>query len=384
MPGGGTRCFLAALTGDERCALPSRRPHTKHTLNVANRVRVAKTWGVPISQALRPFVPARRWRPAVLTGLTALALVLAPGARPARAADTTVGESAAKAYLIADAKYGHVLAGAHTDDKLQVGSLTKIATAVVAFDWARLGGHSLDQMVPVSAAAITAGGGNPVGYEPGDELTMRDLLYAALLQSDNIAAEALAEFIGKALPATEGGGRATDTPTVRFVAQMNALARQLNMTRTRFLNPTGLDTVERPYSTAFDMARLTRHALTKPDFNFFIALKERRVTIHRAGVTSDYMLRNTNDLLGVHNIDGVKTGQTTRAGGCLIISASREPVVLREAEGAPPTLLKRRIIVVLLGSPDRFHEAAQMLARGEALFDAWAKAGRQLDPKTSL
>ena len=145
---------------------------------------------------------------------------------------------------------------------------------------------------------------------------------------------------------------------------MNALARQLNMTRTRFLNPTGLDTVERPYSTAFDMARLTRHALTKPDFNFFIASKERRVTIHRAGVTSDYMLRNTNDLLGVHNIDGVKTGQTARAGGCLIISAARDPVVLREVESGPPTLLKRRIIVVLLGSPDRFPEAKQLLERG--------------------
>ena len=330
------------------------------------------------------FVPALRWRRAILTGLAALVLVLAPRTGRAQAAGTAGGESAAKAYLIADAKYGHILAGAHTEDKLQVGSLTKITTAVVAFDWARLGGHTLDQMVPISAAAIAAGGGNPVNYEPGDELTMRDLLYAALLQSDNIAAESLAEFIGKGLPATEGGGRATDTPTVRFVAQMNALARQLDMKRTRFLNPTGLDTVERPYSTAFDMARLTRHALTKPDFSFFIAQKERRVTIHRAGATSDYMLRNTNDLLGTHNVDGVKTGQTTRAGGCLIISASRDPVVLHEGEGTAPTLLKRRIIVVLLGSPDRFHEAVQMLDRGEALFDAWAKAGRQLDPKTSL
>ena len=327
----------------------------------------------------------RRWRPAVLAGLTALVLVLTPGAlRAQAAAGAGGGPAAAKAYLIADAKYGHVLEGAHTDDKLQVGSLTKIATAVVAFDWARLGGHSLDQMVPISAAAIAAGGGNPVNYQSGDELALRDLLYAALLQSDNIAAEALAEFIGKTLPATEGGGRAGDTPTVRFVAQMNALARQLNMLRTRFLNPTGLDTVERPYSTALDMARLTRHALTKADFSFFIAQKERRVTIHRGGTTSDYMLRNTNDLLGVHNVDGVKTGQTTRAGGCLIISASRDPVILHEGEGTAPTLLKRRIIVVLLGSPDRFREARELLDRGEALFDAWAKAGRQLDPKTSL
>ena len=92
------------------------------------------------------------------------------------------------------------------------------------------------------------------------------------------------------------------------------------------------------------------------------------------------MLRNTNDLLGVHNIDGVKTGQTARAGGCLIISASRDPVVLQEGARRPPCC-KRRVIVVLLGSPDRFPEAKQLLERGEALFDAWAKAGRQLDPE---
>ena len=335
------------------------------------------------SQAFRSLLSAHRLR---LAGAAALVLGLVPGGRPARAADAA-GDSAARAYVIADEKYGHVLAGAHTEDKVQVGSLTKIATAVVVFDWARLGGHSLDQTVPISAAAIAAGGGNPVGYQPGDELAMRDLLYAALLQSDNIAAEALAAFVGKGLPFAEGGGSggrdAADTPTVRFVAQMNALARHLNMLRTRFLNPTGLDGTERPYSTAFDLARLTRHALSKADFSFFIAQKTRRITIHRAGQTSDYLLRNTNELLGVHNIDGVKTGQTARAGGCLIISASRDPVILRE-DGTAPTLLKRRLIVVVLGSPDRFREARQLLDRGESLFDAWASAGRILDPKTSL
>ena len=340
-----------------------------------------------ISQAFRSFLPARCLRPAVVTGAAAFVFYLVPAGRPARAADAAAGDSASRAYVIADEKYGHVLAGAHTEDKVQVGSLTKIATAVVVFDWARLGGHSLDQTVPITPAAIAAGGGeNPVAYQPGDELTMRDLLYAALLQSDNIAAEALAGFVGKGLPFAEsgGGGRdAADTPTVRFVAQMNALARHLNMLHTRFLNPTGLDVTERPYSTAFDMARLTRHALGKADFSFFIAQKTRRITIHRAGQTSDYQLRNTNELLGVHNIDGVKTGQTARAGGCLIISASRDPVILRE-DGTAPTLLKRRLIVVVLGSPDRFREARQLLDRGESLFDAWASAGRILDPKTSL
>ena len=355
------------------------RPATKRTLKIANRARVAKTRGVRTFPVLFRF-PARCSHPALAAGVAVLLGILGPLNPRARAADA---ESGAKAYVIADDKYGHILGGAHMEDKLPVASLTKIATAVVAFDWARLGGHSLDQMVPITPGAIAAGGGaNPLSYEAGDELTMRDLLYAALLQSDNIAAESLAAFIGKGLPLSEEGRGAAETPTVRFVAQMNALARQLNMKRTRFLNPTGSDSAERPFSTALDMARLTRHALTKAEFRFFIAQKERRIAIHRADQKTDYLLRNTNELLGLHKVDGVKTGQTTLAGGCLIVSSAREPVVLEE--GNTPTLLQRRLIVVLLGSPDRFHEATLLLDRGESLFDAWAKAGRQLDPKSSL
>ncbi len=310
-----------------------------------------------------------------------VACSLALAAPGARAADPGEG-STTRAYLIADEKYGHVLAAEHSDDKVQVGSLTKIATAVVVFDWTRLGGHSLDQMVPVTEASLAVSNANPVGYQAGDELSIRDLLYAALLQSDNIAATALADYIGKALPMA--GERGTvDSNVVRFVAQMNALARQLDMKRTRFLNPTGLDTTEKPYSTAFDLAKLMRHALSKAEFRFFIAQKERRITIHRAGQTSDYLLKNTNELLGVHRVDGGKTGQTAKAGGCLIITAAREPLVTQEADGKPG-LLQRRLIVVVLGSPDRFGEAQRLLQRGESLFDAWNAAGRILDPKTTL
>ena len=349
-------------------------------LRVANRAGVAKKVGVRIFQAFRSLLPAVSTRPGVLVGAVMFLLCgLAPGIAVAQ----EEGGSAARAFLVADEKYGHILAGAHSDDKVQVGSLTKIATAVVVFDWTRLGGHTLDQMVAITPTALAVSNTNPVEYQPGDELSIRDLLYAALVQSDNIAAQALAEHVGKSLPMSEEARGAADTSVVRFVAQMNALARQLGMKRTRFLNPTGIDGKEKPFSTALDLARLTRHALSKAEFRFFIAQKERKITIHRGDQTSSYLLRTTNELLGTHNIDGVKTGQTALAGGCLIISAARDPLVTQE-EGGKTGVVTRRLIVVVLGSADRFNEALRQLRRGESLFDAWNAAGRPLDVKTTL
>ena len=295
--------------------------------------------------------------------------------------------STAKAFIVVDDKTGHVLAGSHTADKLQVASLTKVATAVVVLDWVRLGGHTLDETVTIPAAAA----GTEGGLQPGDEVSVRDLLYAALLQSDNVAADALAEFVGGDLLRTGAGGErgggasrrgGPSAATVRFIAEMNALARHLGMERTRFLNPSGVDGTERPYSTAADMARLTRHALAKADFRFFVSQKERRITVRRAGAPSDFLVHNTNQLLGTRRIDGVKTGSTTRAGECLILSAARDPLV--RMEGTASKITPRRVIVVLLGSSDRFGEGSRLIESGTSLYDQWAAAGYPSDPKQSL
>src|SRR5947209_20254102 len=79
---------------------------------------------------------------------------------------------------------------------------------------------------------------NPIGFQPGDGVPLRDLLYAALVQSDNIAAYTLAYHVGSRLESIEAGAKLR--PADMFVAQMNALAKQLKMECTRFGNPTGL------------------------------------------------------------------------------------------------------------------------------------------------
>src|SRR3954470_17444842 len=116
---------------------------------------------------------------------------------------------------------------------------------------------------------------------------------------------------------------------------MNALAKNLRMERTLFVNPHGIDAGVKPvpYSTALDMARLARYAMSKPGFRFYVSQKERQISISRAGKSMNYMLRNTNELLGVDGVEGVKTGRTARAGDCLILSAARETEIKHTPSG---------------------------------------------------
>jgi D-alanyl-D-alanine carboxypeptidase (penicillin-binding protein 5/6) len=289
---------------------------------------------------------------------------------------------AAQAYLIADAQTGYILEEQESRKKLQVGSLTKIATACVVLDWSEKRSGDLNAMVTIPQEAFRGVTQNNIGFQPGDSITLRDLLYAALVQSDNVAAYTLAYQVGSHLGPTDSGGRLT--PADLFVAQMNALAKELKMERTRFVNPHGIDYKVKPlpYSTAEDMARLTRYAMNKPSFRFYVSQKQRQISFNRAGHQLNYVLRNTNELLGKMGIDGVKTGTSSRSGQCLILYADRESQVVRN--GQMETVYPRHLMVVLLGSTNRFDEGAALLQRGWQLYDQWAAAGRLADPKKLL
>ncbi len=295
--------------------------------------------------------------PRLLLPLLALVLVVLS---PSRA-----GAQGYAAFVTIDNDTGHVLASQAPDKKLQVGSLTKIATAMVVLDWSEAKGVGLDQMATVSAtaAAIPVLGG-AIDFHAGDQCSLKDLLYAALLQSDNRAAQTLAEHVGRALGEPD--------PVVGFVKQMNALGRKVGMKNTRFLNPHGLDDTEKsaPYSTAADLAELTRYAMERPAFRFYVSQKERKISVGG----QSYMLRNTNELLGTDKIDGVKTGTTRKAGQCIIVSASRPPETRQEGEKFHIT--PRRITVVVLGAADRFGSAHALLNSGWQRYDEWAAAGR--------
>jgi serine-type D-Ala-D-Ala carboxypeptidase (penicillin-binding protein 5/6) len=293
--------------------------------------------------------------------------------------------AAAEAYLIADAQTGYILEEQEARKKLQVGSLTKIATASVVLDWAERRSGDLNQAVTIPQEAFVGTLENNIGFQPGDTITLRDLLYAALVQSDNIAAYTLAYHVGTKVESLVSSGAGSKyTQVDAFVAQMNALAKQLKMDRTRFVNPHGVDYKVKPlpYSTAEDMARLTRYAMNKASFRFYVSQKERQISFDRGGRRLNYMLRNTNELLGKMGIDGVKTGRTSRSGDCLILYANRQAEVVRQ--GQMETVYPRHLMIVLLGSTNRFGEGAALLQRGWQLYDQWAAGGRMADSKKML
>lgn len=300
-----------------------------------------------------------------------LALLLGTIAHAAMGADS---------YIIIDNQTGVILDSRKRSDKLQVASLTKIATSIVVLDWAELEKVDLSTMAVVPTEAANNGALSSIGLQAGDSLSLRDLIYCALLASDNIAARTLAHHIGSKIANPD-----QLEPIDNFVAQMNALARSLFMTRTLFLNPAGIDNIPNqalPYSCAEDMARLTRYAYDKSGFAFYVAQKSRQIHIYRDSTDIPTEIKNTNELLGKDGIDGVKTGRTRKAGDCLIVSADRSPESRREGDNV--LITPRRITVVLLGSTDRFGEGLTLMRKGWNLYDAWAAEGRPVTKKNSL
>lgn len=102
----------------------------------------------------------------------------------------------AKAYMVVDQGSGHILFTGNANQKVPVASLTKIATAMVVLDWAEVHKQDLAAYTQVPQSALTVGGTNSLGLSPGDHVSLRDLIYAALLQSDNVAAHTLANHVG--------------------------------------------------------------------------------------------------------------------------------------------------------------------------------------------
>lgn len=270
-------------------------------------------------------------------------------------------------YVVLDAYDQHPVLAWGANQRRPVASLTKIATAVVALDILNRGGIDAGEMMTVPPQVTLLGGPGPAVLQPGDRLSVRDGLYAAMVGSDNYAAETVAFHLGQRLMASGIGSN----PMAAFVAQMNALCRKVGLNSTRFANAHGLDLDGRSgYSTAADMAKLTAHALVVPGFSFYCSQPTRRITIDRAGQRLGVSIRNTNELLGRGGIDGVKTGTTEAAGQCLIITAPRPSTVVKRPDGST-VVTQHRLIVVVLGATERFGQAWQLLNDGWAGYFQW-------------
>lgn len=282
--------------------------------------------------------------------------------------------------MVVEAYSGKVLSAQNASVKKPIASLTKLATAIVAIDWAtatETDPATFVLRVPPSAGMI--GGANPINLSPGDTLTLRDALYSALLASDNRAAETIAHAVGSQILARRN--RAGD-PVAAFVAEMNKLAKAIQANNTRFINPHGLDHPSRPsYSTAADVARLSIHAMRRNAINFIVRQKSRTIHVNTPGGRRAHTLRNTHELVGQPGILGIKTGTTNAAGPCLATCMDRDPVVRERADGTKG-VTPRRLIVVVLNSPDRFNRTRGLIRAGWAAYDPWLAAGAPIQNRS--
>ena len=306
--------------------------------------------------------------------LLILLCALSPALLPAAAPESV---------MVVEAYSGKILIAANSSVKRPVASLTKMATAVVAIDWATATGVEPSQVILIAPQTVAlVGGNNPMNLQPGDTLTLRDALYSALLGSDNLAALTIADNVGRQILAKRGKNA---DPVATFVDEMNKLAKFIGMNQTKFVNPHGLERGKSMgTSTAADMARLAIVTMRRNALNFIVRQKERRISVTGPTGPRSLLVRNTNELIGEEGVLGVKTGHTDAAGPCLATCMDKEPLVRTKPDGSKGAT-PRRLITVVLNSPDRFGNTRTLLSRGWATYDAWLAAGAPVqDPKREI
>lgn len=258
----------------------------------------------------------------------------------------------AKSVVLMEPNTGKVLYEANSDEKLPPASITKIMSLLLVMEAIDRGDISLETVVTASEHACSMGG-SQIWLEPGETMTVNDLLKAAVIASANDACVALGEIVA----GSEEG----------FVALMNERAKELGMTNTHFVNCTGLD-AEEHLTTAYDVA-LMSSALIKHDL-----IKDYSTVWMDTLRDGKSELVNTNKLVRFYEgTTGLKTGTTSTAKYCLSATAERNGLEL--------------VAVVMAGesSNDRFGGAKKLLDYGFANYNySSIDAGLEGKPKLEV
>jgi D-alanyl-D-alanine carboxypeptidase len=222
------------------------------------------------------------------------------------------------------------------DDRMGVGSVVKVATAIVALQYA-----DLDEEVVIDATDLV----DPAVYSnmaliAGDTLTVEQLLMGLLIPSGGDAAEALARHVGAKI----GGSADPATARAAFVDAMNEWAAALGLQNTRFANPSGDDDAN-SYSSARDVSIMAAELLNVPELAGMVEMASYEFISLGGNV---YTGLSTNAMLGEGGVIGVKTGSTGEAGGCVVLARA-------DADGGTT-------IVTILGSDLAYNELNQIVS----------------------
>ena len=230
----------------------------------------------------------------------------------------------AQAVVLVDLKSGHILYEQNKDEQRAPASLTKIMTVLLALEAIQSGKCTMDDMVTAQEDCREGLGedSSTAGIAPGDVMSMRDLIYCALISSANEACNVIANYVGGSVS--------------EFVELMNRRAGELGCEHTHFVNTHGLQDSEH-YTTARDLSRILRaasgHELIMEISNTVT------YTVPDTNMSAERKLENTNSLINPTNplypgdygydyAKGVKTGHTSDAGYCLATTAEKDGVQL--------------------------------------------------------
>ncbi len=210
--------------------------------------------------------------------------------------------SSAKATVVINADSGEIIYSHNCDERLPMASTTKIMSAWLLCEY-----DDLEREITATKEMVTVEGSS-MGLLAGDKVKLRDLVYGMLLPSGNDAANTAAI-------ATSGSVEA-------FVDKMNKRAQDMGLKDTHFVTPSGLDADEH-YTTAYELALITREALKNPVFAK--AVSSKTATLYYGNPPYRRTLTNHNKLLRYYDdVIGVKTGFTKKSGRCLVSAASKD------------------------------------------------------------
>lgn len=222
----------------------------------------------------------------------------------------------ASSYILMDEISGRVLLEKNAHNKMAMASTTKIMTALIALE-----NSNLNDKVKIDERSINIEGSS-IYLRNEEVISMEDLLYGLMLRSGNDSAVAIANYVSK--------------DEEEFIKLMNKKAKSIGALNTNFTNPHGLSHKDH-YSTAYDLALITREAFKYDAFKDIVSAKSYNANRD----TNGYFLNKNTTLWDYPGGDGVKIGYTMAAGRCLVSSAMRDGM---------------RLIAVSLQAPNWFND----------------------------
>ncbi|MCE0741876.1 MULTISPECIES: D-alanyl-D-alanine carboxypeptidase DacF [Bacillus] len=266
----------------------------------------------------------------------------------------------AKSAVLIERDTGKVLYNKNSNERLAPASMTKIMTMLLIMEALDEGKIKMSDKVRTSEHAASMGG-SQIFLEPGEEMTVEEMLKGIAIASGNDASVAMAEFISGS--------------EEEFVRKMNKKAKELGLKNTSFKNPTGL-TEEGHYSSAYDMAIMAKELLKYESITKFTGTYEDYL---RENTDKKFWLVNTNRLIKFYpGVDGVKTGYTGEAKYCLTASAKKGNMrAIAVVFGASTPKDRNAQVTKMLDFAFSQYETHPLYKRNETVAKVKVKKGKQ-------